>query len=141
MGTRAESMGPEHVLVSSGESDYNFFGDLDGVPFAVQVLPATSPIADGQMHWEVLVVEAEVLRVKGGTMAGSVRSDLEFEKLQQTLLEGAATFSEPMPQLHIRRSLLETSPERQAAHMQHWLAELVTHPDVRHQAAFKPQLA
>ena len=119
------------VLVSASGCD-SYFGDLDGTPYSVHVVPARNAPGhvESNVSWEVTVAEV------GATAHAVVRSDREFLALHRELEAAAGKFSEPLARLHLRRSLLEVSAEREASNLQRWLASVVMHSEARHEAAF-----
>jgi len=106
--------------------DYSFFGEVDAEVWSVHVAPAKK-----DKKWLVRVSE------QGKDVPGVLRTESDFTALHESLQTAAATFSAPLPLLHVRRSLLGSSfGSKQAEDLQRYLAELVRHPEARKQAAF-----
>lgn len=92
--------------------------------------------------WEALVVEVAKLREAGAGLRGVIRGDREFVALHRALADAAAGFTEAVPVLHLRRTLLEHSDvslaqQREACDLQKWLAAVVSHPEARHHPSFQ----
>ena len=126
-------------LVSARSNDYSFFGE-DALTFRVHVLPAPPRIRVGGVErvFEVSVDDENVDAMNGE--GGVLRSEREFSILHQALQAVSAKFSEPMPHLPLKPSLLgDPAPRAElvANDLQVYLVGLVAHPEVRDIDAFK----
>jgi len=103
---------------------------VEGEVWSVHVAPAET----AEQAWEVTVGEANALRAAGNEATPAVRNDHEFYALD-TVLHGAGISA--LPILHLgRRSLIESRDDKQAEHLQQYLAQIVGHVEARQHAAF-----
>lgn len=121
--------------------DYSLFGENnDSLVYSVHVLPvqssAESTTRDRQ--WEVRVVEQTA--TEASSTRGVIHGDWAFSALQSALHACSTTFSSPLPNLHLKQSLLESATpctdDAKAEDLQKYLSELVAHPEARLHPAF-----
>ncbi len=132
MPDTAATLKSRPTVVSVGgesEADYSLFG-VESESFSVQVLPFVPP--DGSTgQWEVIVMPTSKYQSMGGEVHGVVRSDARFDALHAALQVEQATrhFSQPLPHLPLRSSLLGNKVSAYCAELQAYVASLSSHPE------------